>query len=133
MLGLSDSGLDAAERMGVADALRAARHMPGRLVYIDAAGRKRFAIGGPAIKRLVGGRQFNLMRGDTLTHRPIIPVDLRRHAPLTRRGSGHGRRRRSGWHDATSTCSRLRIEHNWWRARRCFAWAHGRSSPMRTT
>ena len=34
MLGLSDPGLDAAERMGVADALRAARHMPRRLTYL---------------------------------------------------------------------------------------------------
>ena len=32
MLGFSDPGLDAAERLGVADALRAARHMPRRLV-----------------------------------------------------------------------------------------------------
>ncbi|MFC7540740.1 FAD-dependent monooxygenase [Siccirubricoccus deserti] len=64
MLGLSDPGLDAAERMGVADALRAARHMPRRLAYMDSAGRERFAIDGPAIDRLVGDRQFNLMRGD---------------------------------------------------------------------
>jgi 2-polyprenyl-6-methoxyphenol hydroxylase-like FAD-dependent oxidoreductase len=63
MLGLSDPGLDAAERMGVADALRAARTMPQRLVYLDARGRERFAIDGPAIERLVGDRQFNLMRG----------------------------------------------------------------------
>ena len=39
MLGLSDPGLDAAERMGVADALRAARHAPRRLVYLDGAER----------------------------------------------------------------------------------------------
>jgi 2-polyprenyl-6-methoxyphenol hydroxylase-like FAD-dependent oxidoreductase len=31
MLGLAGPGLDAAERLGVADALRAARHMPRRL------------------------------------------------------------------------------------------------------
>ena len=64
MLGLSDPGLDAAERMGVADALRAARHMPRRLVYMDAAGRERFAIDARSIGRLVGERRFNLMRGD---------------------------------------------------------------------
>src|SRR5215213_4454650 len=64
MLGLSDPGLDAAERMGVADALRAARHMPRRPVYLDGDGRKRFAIGGPALDRLVGERRFNLLRGD---------------------------------------------------------------------
>ena len=64
MLGLSDPGLDAAERMGVADALRAARHMPGRLVYVDGDGRERFALGGSALDRLVGGRRFNLLRGD---------------------------------------------------------------------
>ncbi len=64
MLGLSDPGLDAAERMGVADALRAARHMPKRLVYVDGDGRERFSIGGPALDRLVGERRFNLLRGD---------------------------------------------------------------------
>ena len=69
MLGLSDPGLDAAERMGVADALRAARHMPRRLVYVDGDGRERFAIDGPAIERLVGDRQFNLLRGDTWSAR----------------------------------------------------------------
>src|SRR5215213_6239045 len=64
MLGLSDPGLDAAERMGVADALRAARHMPRRLVYVDGEGQQRFAIGGPTLDRLVGERRFNLLRGD---------------------------------------------------------------------
>ena len=64
MLGLSDPGLDAAERLGVADALRAARHMPRRLVYVDGDGRERFALGGPALDRLVGERRFNLLRGD---------------------------------------------------------------------
>ena len=64
MLGFSDPGLDAAERMGVADALRAARHMPRRLVYVDGDGRERFALGGPALDRLVGERRFNLLRGD---------------------------------------------------------------------
>ena len=64
MLGLSDPGLDAAERMGVADALRSARHVPRRLVYVGADGRERFAIDGPAIDGLVGPRQFNLLRGD---------------------------------------------------------------------
>ena len=64
MLGLSDPGLDAAERMGVADALRAARHLPRRLVYIGPTGREHFAIDGPAIDRLIGERQFNLLRGD---------------------------------------------------------------------
>jgi 2-polyprenyl-6-methoxyphenol hydroxylase-like FAD-dependent oxidoreductase len=64
MLGLSDPGLDAAERMGVADALRAARHTARRLVYVDGDGRERLAIDGPAIDRLTGERQFNLLRGD---------------------------------------------------------------------
>jgi 2-polyprenyl-6-methoxyphenol hydroxylase-like FAD-dependent oxidoreductase len=64
MLGLSDPGLDAAERMGVADSLRVARHLPRRLVYVGADGRERFAIDGPAIDRLVGDRRFNLLRGD---------------------------------------------------------------------
>src|SRR5215211_105121 len=64
MLGLTDPGLDAAERMGVADALRAARHMPRRLVYVAGDGREQFALGGPALDRLVGERRFNLLRGD---------------------------------------------------------------------
>jgi 2-polyprenyl-6-methoxyphenol hydroxylase-like FAD-dependent oxidoreductase len=64
MLGLADPGLDAAERMGVAEALRAARHMPRRLVYVDGDGRERFVLDGPALDRLVGERRFNLLRGD---------------------------------------------------------------------
>jgi 2-polyprenyl-6-methoxyphenol hydroxylase-like FAD-dependent oxidoreductase len=63
MLGLSDPGLDAAERMGL-DGLRAARHVPRRLVYVGPTGQERFAIDGLAIERLVGDREFNLMRGD---------------------------------------------------------------------
>jgi 2-polyprenyl-6-methoxyphenol hydroxylase-like FAD-dependent oxidoreductase len=63
MLGLSDPGLDAAERMGV-DELPAARHVPRRLVYVGPMGQERFAIDGLAIERLVGDREFNLMRGD---------------------------------------------------------------------
>ena len=80
MLGLSDPGLDAAERMGVADALRAARHMPRRLVYVDGDGRERFALGGPALDRLVGERRFNLLRGDierTLYERVRGEVEVR--------------------------------------------------------
>jgi 2-polyprenyl-6-methoxyphenol hydroxylase-like FAD-dependent oxidoreductase len=80
MLGLSDPGLDAAERMGVADALRAARHMPRRLVYVDGDWRERFALGGPALDRLVGERRFNLLRGDierTLYERVRDDVEVR--------------------------------------------------------
>ena len=51
MLGLADPGLDAAERVGVADAFRAARRVPWRLAYVDAKARERFAI-----DRLVGER-----------------------------------------------------------------------------
>jgi 2-polyprenyl-6-methoxyphenol hydroxylase-like FAD-dependent oxidoreductase len=64
MLGLADPGVDAAERMGVADSLRAARHMPRRLVYLGGDGRERFTLGGAALERLVGERRFNLLRGD---------------------------------------------------------------------
>ncbi len=38
MLGLSDPGLDAAERMGVADALRALRHISQRSVCVRRRG-----------------------------------------------------------------------------------------------
>jgi 2-polyprenyl-6-methoxyphenol hydroxylase-like FAD-dependent oxidoreductase len=63
MLGLSDPGLDAAERMGLHE-LQSLRHVPRRLAYVDPTGRERFAIDGLAIERLVGDREFNLMRGD---------------------------------------------------------------------
>src|SRR5215217_2786712 len=63
-LGLSDPGYHAAERMGIADALRAAHYVPGRLAYVDGRGRERFAIGGRTVERFVGRRQLNLMRGD---------------------------------------------------------------------
>jgi 2-polyprenyl-6-methoxyphenol hydroxylase-like FAD-dependent oxidoreductase len=64
MLGLSDPGYQAAERMGVAETLAAARHLPARLVYMDGRGRETFSIGGRTLERLVGERQINLMRGD---------------------------------------------------------------------
>jgi 2-polyprenyl-6-methoxyphenol hydroxylase-like FAD-dependent oxidoreductase len=64
MLGLSDPGLDAAERMGLADALRVAQHLPGRFVAMGSQGQERFSIDGRSLDRLVGRRQLNLMRGD---------------------------------------------------------------------
>ena len=64
VLGLSDPGYHAAERMGIADALRAAHYVPGRLAYVDGRGRERFAIGGRTVERFVGPRQLSLMRGD---------------------------------------------------------------------
>jgi 2-polyprenyl-6-methoxyphenol hydroxylase-like FAD-dependent oxidoreductase len=63
-LGLSDPGLDAAERMGIAEALRAAHHVPERLAYLDGRGRERFAIGRRTLDRFIGRRQLSLMRGD---------------------------------------------------------------------
>ena len=93
MLGLSDPGLDAAERMGV-DALRAARHVPRRLVYIGPTGQERFAIDGLAIERLVGDREFNLMRGDierALYERVRGEVEVRFGASVTLLGGGAGR------------------------------------------
>lgn len=64
MLGLSDPGTDAAERMGIASALRALHYVPERLAYVDGRGRERFAIGRRTVERFVGARQLNLMRGD---------------------------------------------------------------------
>jgi 2-polyprenyl-6-methoxyphenol hydroxylase-like FAD-dependent oxidoreductase len=64
MLGLSDPGYDAAERMGVAEALEAAQYIPKRLVYVGADGQKRFSLEGRALEILAGERQLNLMRGD---------------------------------------------------------------------
>ena len=63
-LGLSDPGYDAAERMGIAEALRAAHHLPERLAYVDGRGRERFAIGRRTLDRFIGRRQLSLMRGD---------------------------------------------------------------------
>jgi 2-polyprenyl-6-methoxyphenol hydroxylase-like FAD-dependent oxidoreductase len=62
--GLSDPGYDAAGRMGIAEALRAAHHVPARLAYLDGEGRERFAIGSRTLDRFVGRRQLSLMRGD---------------------------------------------------------------------
>jgi 2-polyprenyl-6-methoxyphenol hydroxylase-like FAD-dependent oxidoreductase len=64
MLGLSDPGYDAAERMGVVKALEAAQYLPRRLVYLDKEGRRKFTLEGRALDRLIGRRQLNLMRGD---------------------------------------------------------------------
>ena len=64
MLSLADPGYDAAERMGIADELHAAQYVPRRLVYMSPEGREKFVLQGEALRRLVGARQINLMRGD---------------------------------------------------------------------
>ena len=64
MLGLSDPGYDAAERMGIAVALSAAQYLPRRLIYLASDGREKFALQGRALDILAGDRQLNLMRGD---------------------------------------------------------------------
>lgn len=64
MLGLSDPGYDAAERMGIAEALTAAQYLPRRLIYLAGDGREKFALQGRALEILTGDRQLNLMRGD---------------------------------------------------------------------
>jgi 2-polyprenyl-6-methoxyphenol hydroxylase-like FAD-dependent oxidoreductase len=64
MLGLSDSGYDAAEHMDIADTLKAAQYSPRHLLYVTSDGRARFALQGRALEVLVGERQLNLMRGD---------------------------------------------------------------------
>ncbi len=64
MLGLSDPGYDAAERLGIVDDLRAAQYLPERLVYIGADGRRLLVLQGRALDTLIGERQLNLMRGD---------------------------------------------------------------------
>jgi 2-polyprenyl-6-methoxyphenol hydroxylase-like FAD-dependent oxidoreductase len=64
MLGLSDPGYDAAERLGIVDDLLAAQYLPERLVYIGADGRRLLVLQGRALDTLIGERQLNLMRGD---------------------------------------------------------------------
>jgi 2-polyprenyl-6-methoxyphenol hydroxylase-like FAD-dependent oxidoreductase len=64
MLGLSDPGYDAAERLGIANDLGAAQYLPERLVYIGADGRRLLVLQGRALDTLIGERQLNLMRGD---------------------------------------------------------------------
>jgi 2-polyprenyl-6-methoxyphenol hydroxylase-like FAD-dependent oxidoreductase len=62
MLGLSDPGYDAAERMHIADTLKAAQYSPRHLLYVTSDGRARLALEGRALEILVGERQLNLMR-----------------------------------------------------------------------
>lgn len=64
MLGLSDPGYDAAERMGIAGALGAAQYLPRRIAHIGADGRVKFVLAGRSLEILAGERQLNLMRGD---------------------------------------------------------------------
>jgi 2-polyprenyl-6-methoxyphenol hydroxylase-like FAD-dependent oxidoreductase len=64
MLALSDPGYDAADRLGISDALRAAEYLPQRMVALDGAGREKFAFQGRALEIMAGERQLNLMRGD---------------------------------------------------------------------
>jgi 2-polyprenyl-6-methoxyphenol hydroxylase-like FAD-dependent oxidoreductase len=64
MLGLSDPGYEAAERLAVAERLRAAQYIPERLLYVKSDGSKQFALQGRALEILVGERQLNMMRGD---------------------------------------------------------------------
>jgi len=63
-LGLADPGYDAAERMGIAEPLRAAHHIPTRLAYLDGEGRERLTIGRRTLDRYIGRRRLTLMRGD---------------------------------------------------------------------
>jgi hypothetical protein len=58
MLGLSDPGYDAAERMGIADALKAAQYLPVRLVHVTPYGGKKFALEARALEILAGERQL---------------------------------------------------------------------------
>ena len=55
-LGLSDPGFDAAEGMGVADALQAARHIPRRGGCIGQTGRERSTIDSRKIDRASAAR-----------------------------------------------------------------------------
>jgi 2-polyprenyl-6-methoxyphenol hydroxylase-like FAD-dependent oxidoreductase len=64
MLALSDPGYDAAGRLGIFDALRAAEYLPERMVALDSDGREKFAFQGRALEIMAGERQLNLMRGD---------------------------------------------------------------------
>ena len=64
MLGLSDPGLDAAERMGVADDCGPPATCRSRLVYVTGTGGSGSRIDGPAIDGWSATGEFNLMRGD---------------------------------------------------------------------
>ena len=48
MLALSDPGYDAADRLGIFAALRAAEYLPERMVALDGDGREKFAFAGRA-------------------------------------------------------------------------------------
>ncbi len=64
MLALSDPGYDAADRLGIFEALRAAEYLPARMVALDGDGHEKFAFEGRALEIMAGMRQLNLMRGD---------------------------------------------------------------------
>ncbi|MBD0275443.1 MAG: FAD-binding protein [Acetobacteraceae bacterium] len=117
-LGLSDPGYHAAERMGIADALRAAHYVPGRLAYVDGRGRERFAIGGRTVERFVGPRQLSLMRGDIerVLHDRVRAFSESASGPpsrpSTRGGAACARRWKTGpaskptWSSAPTACTR---------------------------
>lgn len=57
-------GYDAAERLGVVAALRAAQPPPVELVYVDQAGRRQAGMGLRTQQELLGDRVLSLFRGD---------------------------------------------------------------------
>jgi 2-polyprenyl-6-methoxyphenol hydroxylase-like FAD-dependent oxidoreductase len=64
MLDFFGSGYDVAERMGLLPELARIHSPIPRLVYVDAAGRERGALAYGTVRRLLGGRHFNFLRGD---------------------------------------------------------------------
>jgi 2-polyprenyl-6-methoxyphenol hydroxylase-like FAD-dependent oxidoreductase len=64
MLDLFGPGYTAAEKLGLLSELGTI-HVPiSRLAFVDRDGRERFALPYASLRELIGGRHFNLMRGD---------------------------------------------------------------------
>ena len=65
MIDFFGSGYDAAERLGILPAIARVHYPVGRLSFVAADGRERFALPYPALRRLLfADRHFNFMRGD---------------------------------------------------------------------
>jgi 2-polyprenyl-6-methoxyphenol hydroxylase-like FAD-dependent oxidoreductase len=65
MIDFLDPGIAAADRLGLRPGLEAIHAPVARLVFLDAAGATRYAVGYPALRRRAfGGRHYNFLRGD---------------------------------------------------------------------
>jgi 2-polyprenyl-6-methoxyphenol hydroxylase-like FAD-dependent oxidoreductase len=72
-------GVAAADRLGLRPGLEAIHAPVARLVFLDAAGATRYAVGYPALRRrLFAGRHYNFLRGDLerLLHDAAVAAEV---------------------------------------------------------